>query len=190
LGVLVEDSKAASELVLGWTKLSEEELWKVWLRSPTVRDFDSGQISSRDFAERLVRELKLSVEPAEFLEVFSVWCAGLYEGAEILLTELARDYRLACFSNNNEVMWPQIRDDFGIGRLLDECFVSYQMGLLKPDQEAYRYVIRQLNCRPELIAFFDDNEPNVQIAKQLGIDAFVTKGLGELQIKLEELDIV
>jgi putative hydrolase of the HAD superfamily len=69
--------------------MSEKELWKAWLRSPTVRDFDSGQISSRDFTERLVWELKLSVEPVEFLEVFRVWCAGLYEGAEILLTELA-----------------------------------------------------------------------------------------------------
>jgi putative hydrolase of the HAD superfamily len=137
-----------------------------------------------------VRELKLSVEPAEFLEVFRVWYAGLYEGAELLLTKLAKDYRLACFSNNNEIMWPQIRDEFGIGRLMDECFVSYQMGLLKPDQEAYRYVIRKLNCKPELIAFFDDNAPNVQVAEQLGIDAFVTKGLGELQIKLKKLDIV
>jgi ribonucleotide monophosphatase NagD (HAD superfamily) len=29
VGVLVEDSKAVSELVLGWTKMSGEELWKV-----------------------------------------------------------------------------------------------------------------------------------------------------------------
>ncbi len=50
-------------------------------------------------------------------------------------------------------------------------------------------MIRKLNCKPERIAFFDDNEPNVQIAKQLGIDAIETKGLGDLHIKLKELDI-
>jgi HAD superfamily hydrolase (TIGR01509 family) len=106
------------------------------------------------------------VEPAEFLEVFSVWSAGFYEGAEILLAKLAKDHRLACFSNNNELLG------------------------LQPDPEAYRYVIRQLNCKPERIAFFDDSETNVQVAEQFGMDAFVTKGLGELQIKLKELDIM
>jgi putative hydrolase of the HAD superfamily len=189
-GVLVGISKATTDLVLGWTKMSEKELWNAWLRSPTVRDYDLGQLSTRDFAERFVREWKLPVEPAEFLEVFSVWSAGFYEGAEILLTKLARDHRLACFSNNNELLWFQIRDEFGLGRLVDECYVSYQMGLMKPDPEAYRYVIRQLNCKPERIAFFDDSETNVQVAEQFGMDAFVTKGLGELQIKLKELDIM
>jgi len=60
------------------------------------------------------------------------------------------------------------------------------MGMLKPDTEAFEYVIGELDIVPDRIAFFDDSEANVKSAEQAGMNSFVTKGLPELQDQLRQ----
>jgi putative hydrolase of the HAD superfamily len=190
IGVLVEYSKETNKVFLEWTNLSREEAVKKWSVSPAVHHFETGRITRLEFAQKMVDEFSLPVSPPEFLAAFSLWVKGLYEGAEGLLERLSRKYRLACFTNINEVHWPLIRDQFGMGRLFQECFLSHRMGMSKPDPEAFRYVISSLNCHPGRIAFFDDTEANAKSASRLGIHAFVTKGLSQLETKLKELAII
>jgi hypothetical protein len=51
LGVLAEDSETITKAVLETTKMTNEELWGFWVKSPAVREFDTGRISSQVFAE-------------------------------------------------------------------------------------------------------------------------------------------
>lgn len=190
IGVLVEDSDQTTQTVIEASGMSEQELWDFWVESPAVREFDSGRISSMDFGERMVRELNLRITAQEFIDYFRVWVGGLYRGTEQLLSELKGKYRLGCFSNNNEIMWPQIRDEHGMGDLLDDYFLSHEIGMLKPDIAAFEYVVNELDLPANRIAFFDDLDINVEAAKQLGIDAYVTKGLPELRERLEKLQLM
>ncbi len=190
VGVLVEDSETTTEEVLRSTNMTGEELWGFWVKSPTVRDYDTGRISSQEFGERFVRDLSLPITPDEFLKLFQNWIAGLYDGTEALLGRIPSNYRTACFSNINEIMWPPIRDEHGLGGLLDAYYLSYKMGMLKPDVEAFEYVVSDLDVPPERIAFFDDLEVNVKSARGVGMNAFVTRGLAELQDELERLGIL
>jgi HAD superfamily hydrolase (TIGR01509 family) len=190
VGVLVEGSDVTTKAMLKATNMTDDEMWNFWINSSTVRDFDSGRISSLDFGERLVEDLKLPLEVDEFLDLFRGWIAGLYDGTEAMLGKLSSAYRLACFSNINEIMWPLIRDHHGMGGLLDEYFLSYKMGMLKPDGDAFEYVLSELEVAPERIAFFDDLEVNVRTAQQAGMHAFVTKGLPALENELQRLGIL
>ena len=83
-----------------------------------------------------------------------------------------------------------LRDDFKIGELMDECFISCLTGLLKPDQEAFEYVLGTLNCLPEEVVFFDDNPINTAAAKDYGIRAYQVEGKGGLRSKLSELGLL
>ena len=190
VGVLVEGSYRTTQAILEATSMNDEELRGFWMTSPTVRDFDSGRISGRDFGEKMVDDLNLPIDSAEFLELFGSWLAGLYDGTEELLSKLSGSYRLGCFSNINEIMWPPIRDKYGMGQLLNDYFLSYEMGMLKPDTEAFEYVIKELDIMPDRIAFFDDLEANVETAKQVGMNSFVTKGLPELQDQLRQQGVL
>jgi putative hydrolase of the HAD superfamily len=74
--------------------------------------------------------------------------------------------------------------------MLDDYYLSHEMGMLKPDHEAFEYVISELGTPAERIVFFDDQEVNVAAAKQVGLDAFVTRGLGELEEQLVRLGVI
>ena len=46
--------------------------------------------------------------------------------------------------------------------LFAHCFLSHELGLIKPDREIYDHVVAELSCRPEEILFLDDNQLNIE----------------------------
>jgi len=184
-GVLVEFNDGFK--VFEWANLNPADFFEQWIASPAVRDFEAGKITTEQFAEGVVREFHLPVTAQVFLKNFENLPKGLFNGTEELLIELSAEYRLACFSNTNQMHWPMLRDRFKIGELMDECFISCQTGLLKPDEEAFEFVLNTLDCPPEQIMFFDDNPVNTSAAMQLGFKAFRVNGIVELkQIIIEQ----
>jgi HAD superfamily hydrolase (TIGR01509 family) len=187
-GVLVEFNDGFK--VFEWANLSPADFFKQWIASPTVRAFEAGKITSDQFADGVVSEFRLPVDADMFLENFRTLPKGLFDGAEDLLVNLRAEYRLACFSNTNQLHWPMLRDDFNIGELMDECFISCLTGLLKPDEEAFELVLYTLNCPPERIIYFDDNPVNTSAAVELGFNAFQVNGFDELEKIIIELDLL
>ena len=55
----------------------------------------------------------------------------------------------------------------------ENVFVSYELGLLKPNQEIYKKVLQTLNIEPEEAVFIDDKPRNVEAAESLGIHGIV-----------------
>ena len=55
----------------------------------------------------------------------------------------------------------------------DKIFVSYELGLLKPDAEIYKQVLRLLKAKPKEVVFIDDKLKNVEAAKSIGINGIV-----------------
>ena len=186
-GVLVEFNDGLK--LFDWANLSQEAFFERWIASPTVRDFEAGLITSDKFAEGVVTEFHLPVSTQEFLLDFQSFPKGLFEGTEDLLKKLRVEYRLACFSNTNQLHWPMLRDDFRIGELMDACFISCLTGLLKPDREAFEFVLNELGCSAEQVVFFDDNSVNTSAAAQLGFRAFQVHGIAGLEHSLNELGL-
>ena len=52
LGVLAEDSDTITKSVLEATHMTNEELWGFWVKSPAVREFDTGRISGNSCSEQ------------------------------------------------------------------------------------------------------------------------------------------
>jgi putative hydrolase of the HAD superfamily len=187
-GVLVEFNDGFK--VFEWADLNPAAFFEQWIASPTVRDFEAGKITTDQFADGVVKEFRLPVSPEVFLENFQSLPKGLFEGTEDLLVGLRPKYRLACFSNTNRLHWPMLRDDFKIGELMDECFISCLTGLLKPDQDAFEFVLSALNCLPEQVVFFDDNPINTSAAEEYGLRAYQVDGLRGLRDTLSELNLL
>lgn len=58
----------------------------------------------------------------------------------------------------------------------DNLYLSYQMHLMKPDDEIYIKMIKDLGVSSSSIYFFDDSQVNVDAAKKLGINAYCVTG--------------
>jgi putative hydrolase of the HAD superfamily len=176
-GVLFQLSGAS--IVCQWSqdKLTPPELMRKWLISPAVRAFESGRIDFLEFRRQLKMELKLLVADDEFAAVFNSWITGVYPGTEALLERLSSRYDLACFSNTNPVHWEILTGDYNVLDYFDQTFASFQMGLVKPDTEAFLHVIDRLAVPAEAIVFFDDSQPNVDAALACGMRAFRVSGI-------------
>jgi len=189
-GVLVE--LTGVPVIIEWMEgsLTPSDLWHRWLTSPSVRRFETGRSSPEAFADAMVAEFSLPVAPGEFLHEYDIWVKGLYPGAVHLLQSLKPAYRLGILSNTNEIHWPRMRGEMGLGAHFDVCFVSYQMGLLKPDREVFQHVVEALDTAPGRILFLDDNQLNVDGALGVGLAARCVQGVCGAESALLELGLL
>jgi glucose-1-phosphatase len=189
-GVLVE--LTGVPVMLQWLdySLSEEELWRRWLQSPAVRQFELGRTSVAEFGESVVREFGLPVDADQFIDVFTRWPQGLYPGVLPLLESLQGPFQLACFSNNNQLHWERICHDMGLEVYFKSSFASHLIGRLKPDREAFEYVAASLGGAPDRILFLDDNRLNIEGALSVGMLARRTCGFPEVLTALTALGLV
>lgn len=187
-GVLVE--LRGLDTVQAWTKWDREELWRRWLASPTVRDFESGRISIEQFGRDLVEEFSLPVDADQFLANFAQWPKGQFPGVEELLDSLAPAFKLGCLSNTNAFHWDLMVKEMGFFQLLPYTFPSHQTGYLKPDEEAFKHAAAEMMLPPEKVLFLDDNQVNVEGARKMGMEAFRVHGAQGAQDTLQQLGIL
>ena len=189
-GVLVE--LTGVDQMMAWTenRHSVEELWRLWLESPTVRDFESGSIEAEAFACRLVEEFELSTQPDTLLASFDGWIAGPFPEAVPLLDRLRDRYRLGTLSNTNKRHWPIFLDRMGMGPRFDHHFPSHETGKLKPDRECFDNVILLLGVDPSHLLFLDDNEINVIAARESGLQSERVVGAIEAENRLKEMGLL
>jgi len=143
-----------------------------------------------EFAEGVIAELNLRITAEEFIPEFTSWDRGPLDGSIELLERLYGRYLLACLTNNNELHWPRLRDEFGFGKYFQRAFVSHELGLMKPDREVFQRVVEDLNLEPEEILFFDDNPECVDSARSVGLRGFVARGVADLEVILQREGIL
>jgi putative hydrolase of the HAD superfamily len=188
-GVLVEVSGV--DRLRGWTDpgYSDEEVWKLWLESSSVRAFESGQVGPDEFADRLIDELNLPVGAEELLFEFVRWIPAPFPGARALLDSLA-GVRRATLSNSNPLHWPRITGEMGLGECFDLHFVSHLTGRMKPDPEAFEHALAGLGTRAAEVLYIDDTQTNVDAARKVGIRAERARGVTGARSVLENYGLL
>jgi HAD superfamily hydrolase (TIGR01509 family) len=66
----------------------------------------------------------------------------------------------------------------------DRFFLSYEMGLLKPDPAYFHHVLYGLWASPASCIFIDDRPENVRSARNLGIIGLVFESIDKLKSDL------
>ncbi len=74
-----------------------------------------------------------------------------------------------------------------LGDFFPACYVSGELGLLKPHPEIYRHVLADLGITPAEAVFIDNRAANVAGAESLGITGHVFTGAGPLRAFLASL---
>lgn len=71
--------------------------------------------------------------------------------------------------------------------LFDGIVVSGVEKIVKPDRRIYEILLGRYSLRPEECVFIDDNQDNVNMAKQLGINAIRFDNIVNVRVGLEKL---
>ena len=184
-GVLVEFA-GPKELGqhLRWASTPEVILQR-WVQCPHTEEFERGQLSPAQWAERFIKDWDVDLAPDDFLAKFTTWSRRVLPGAKELLEELRGRYRLAALSNSNELHWERNTNELRIIELFEFAISSHEVGLCKPDPRIYKTALERANVSsPDAIVFFDDLAANVEAAKSVGLRAYQVRGVDELRARL------
>lgn len=86
-------------------------------------------------------------------------------------------FHVSALSNTNAVHWGYcqryfIEAGYVPTELFEHLWLSYELGLVKPDPEIFRVILAQSGYVADETLFVDDNQHNCEVAQQLGIHAF------------------
>jgi len=155
--------------------IAQEEL-KIRLANERVFEkFDTGSISPDEFRSDLCRIMGKKVTDAEIDHAWNMLLLDFPLHRVQLLQQLRKNYRVYLLSNTNSIHFIQYTAEFyekyGIQMtdLFDRLFVSYEIGMHKPDEGIYTYVLKVEGLNPTECVFIDDSLPNIEAAAKLGI---------------------
>jgi glucose-1-phosphatase len=169
---------------------SEDDLWRRWLTCRWVRRFESGSCSEAEFADGVVTDWQLDLSAAAFLEAFRNWPTGPLPGAAQLVTDTKARVTTGCFSNTNALHWNDHISTWPLLSLFDHWFLSFEMGMLKPDVAAFTKVAALLPVPAERVLFLDDNALNVAGASAAGFATARAAGVNQARERLVEAGVL
>jgi len=167
------------ENVLGPSTLGPDEIWEAWILSDAVQRFERGQCSVEDFGATIIAEMQLLGTAEEFVERFVRFPQGLYPGAEDVVAAARAQVTTAVLSNTSALHWEHQQDADIVRAMCDRAYLSYELGLAKPDREIFDHAVADLGVTPGEVLFIDDNRINVDGARAAGLRAELAKGPGQ-----------
>ena len=169
---------------------TDDELWRRWLTCEWVRAFERGHCSSDDFAAGVVSDWGLQVEPEAFLDAFRGWPGRSLPGAEALVQRVRQTAQAGCLSNTNAVHWDHHFARWPFIDALDFRFLSFELGMVKPDREVFDRVGEMVPAPPSRVLFLDDNAINVDGAAAAGFVAVQVRGVNEARQALVDAGVL
>lgn len=188
-GVLMDPGGVAPMRALSGID-SDEELWRRWLTCRWVRSFERGRCAPEEFAAGVVGDWGLEITPGDFLTAFAGWPRGPLEGAPALVGAVRRLVPVGCLSNTNVLHWEAHFSTYPFVSQFDHTFLSFRLGMVKPDGEIFDEVARRLALPRPRILFLDDNTLNVDAATEAGLVAVRTQGVSEAREALARAGVL
>lgn len=96
----------------------------------------------------------------------------LYDNVQNELKSLKEKYKLILLTDN----WPSVIDylkEYDLYDDFEKIYISSIYGVEKKDKVLFNYPIKELNIRPNEALFIDDNEFNLDIALEKGLDVML-----------------
>jgi glucose-1-phosphatase len=155
----------------------EEEVAELFREKALFRQFETGELDEAGF-RNYVREL-LRSEHWSDEDIHRAWNALLLDippDRIDLLQKLRDRYRLFLLSNTSSIHVAEVNLILekatgvpSLHELFERLFLSYEMGVMKPDPAIYHQVLSEAGIEPQETLFLDDNADNIRAAAALGI---------------------
>ena len=114
------------------------------------------------------------------------------EGMSEIVQQVGKKRKTALLSNTNPLHYDYSIDTIPALNAIpsERHFVSFKLGILKPNMGIFRKVIELTNVTAGQIFFVDDSPENVSGAQGVGIRASQLKGVDDLKRELIELGVI
>ena len=188
-GVLIQPGGVAAMRALAGID-SDEALWARWLGCRWVQRFEAGGCTAEEFADGMVADWDLALEPAAFLDEFGGWPEPPFEGALELVRDVQANVPAGFLSNMNAFQWDANYESIPLTQAFAFRFLSFELGLVKPDAAVFEAVADRLPVPRRQVLFLDDNLVNVEAAEVGGFAARHVRGIGAARQALVDAGVL
>ena len=157
-----------------------------WSEDDAYRAHETGSLEFDDYVAAMTERLGITMSREAWESGWNDVFVGPYPGVQDALSALTDRLPLYAFTNTNpthEAVW-RARYPGALVHF-EDIFVSSTIGLRKPDQAAFEWVVAAMDTAPERILFLDDNPANVAGARRAGLTTAQTCGESEVLAALE-----
>ncbi len=151
------------------------------LAAQLYQRFDSGSCSPASFRDEIRNACGIALSDQQVDEAWNALLLDFPKDRVKLLHSLSDRYRLFLLSNTNILHYPTYTSRFRqdhreeMTALFEKLFLSFEMGVHKPDPKIYRMAMEQGNMKPKETLFIDDVLENVEAAVKEGMASFHLK---------------
>lgn len=151
--------------------------------------FDEGRLTPDAFYRSAADRLALSLSFEEFA---GCWNTGFDENLEVtaLIRQLHRRYRLMLLSNTNALHFGYLSPRLPVLPLMERAFLSFELGMRKPDRALYEHVITATGVAPDRILYIDDIAAYTSAAGELGMHSITFESAEQLEHAMRQYGIL
>lgn len=168
--------------------LSDEEILDRWT-DRTSKGIQIGATNNeediKDWVNLIQENMNISVPFEEFKRLYEEELSSVkyYKNVVEYAHSLKERCKIAILSNLMSFDKKRIDKHYDLSKF-DYVYLSFELGMRKPDREIYEYVLNDLKISPKNILFIDDDTNNILTAKEYGWNTCQAFGYELDKIKL------
>lgn len=130
---------------------------------------EKGEISPADFRNQLKSDYEITADDEAIDKAWNSMLLGLKDDAISFVSDLKEQYSIYLLSNTNSIHYADfILETSAFMTYFDKQYLSYKMGMRKPDHEIFNFVRSDINFNLDEAIFVDDSKINIDAAKKCG----------------------
>ena len=152
--------------------LSNENILKGWTdKTPNgvkISTINNEQ-DIKDWISLVQKNMNINVPFEEFKKAYEEELSSIKYYIDVVkyAHSLTNRCKIAILSNLLPFDKKRIDDQYDLSKF-DNVYLSFEIGMRKPDGRVYEYVLNDLKIKPENILFIDDDTNNILMAKNYG----------------------
>lgn len=148
-----------------------------------------GEISEEEYWEKVIAKNNWDVD-TKLLKKTVRDNFAIIDGTREIIEELKRaGYKLGLLSIHAKEWIDHCEKKFDYHKLFDTIMYSFQVGVSKPQKEAFELILSEMKASPEETLFIDNSLNNTEAAKMLNINTILFKNPQQLRHELKNLNI-
>jgi HAD superfamily hydrolase (TIGR01509 family) len=173
-----------------------EQLYTLKEQVPLFDELETGRIGKEEFIDSIFSYFDTPPPSHSIIEAWSALLIGMRPENVGLLKKLSDNYKIYLLSNTNPIHLEQIDKEvetYGIAHLedlFDKAYISYKLGMRKPDAEIYKYMIQDSGIEPSKTLYIEDSEANAQSGEKAGLKIYLSQRNTPLKEILEKLKLI
>jgi len=155
---------------------------------------ERGEIGIKEFLSEFEKEAIEIGHKIDAKEILNQLYGSFRENMINLVKSLSlsKKYKLICLTNvlkGVDTFTPKERLD-AVNQIMsyfDKIYESYKLGMRKPENRIYEYILNDLNIKAEETVFLDDLGMNLKTARQMGIHTIKVEEPATAIIELNQI---